>query len=218
MGAILHDLSAPIKKSGHATVSQGQTRHDFTTKRRFRLCGRMAASGEVVRRMNPDRPSLLVNLAREVAAQTPDFQAVRGAGDGDRATHAFMRKLRDDATAAFGRDYSECKMCGDTAFAADFYFPEEATIVEVALGLPNPASEFEKDILKAFMARESGFDVRRLMFISRSGAAKKCQQPGRGAIRDWARSKHDLEIEIHELPGEPRKRLGRSLARKHHSG
>lgn len=139
---------------------------------------------------------------------------MRGAGDGDRATHEFMRRLRDDAIAAFGGDYSECKMCGDTAFAADFYFPEDATIVEVALGLPNPASEFEKDILKAFMARESGFAVRRLLFISRSGAAQKCQQPGRGAIRDWARSKHDLEIEIHELPGQPRKRQRRAMGRR----
>jgi hypothetical protein len=160
--------------------------------------------------MNSDRPSLLITFAREIAAETPDFQAVRGAGDGDRATHAFMRKLREQAVAAFGRDYSECRICGETASAADFYFPEDGTMVEVALGLPNPASEFEKDILKAFMARESGFPVRRLVFISRSGAAKKCQQPGRRAVRDWARSKHDLEIEVHELPGEPGKRTRRS--------
>ena len=45
---------------------------------------------------------------------------------------------------------SERRLCGDTSFAADFFFQDDATIVEIALGLINPASEFEKDILKAY--------------------------------------------------------------------
>ncbi len=164
--------------------------------------------------MDVDRPTILIRLAREIAADTPDFQAVKGAGAGDHATSAFMRALRQRAIVAFGRDYSEPRLCGETAFAADFYFPEDATIVEVALGLPNPASEFEEDILKAFMSRESGHDVRRLIFISRAGAERKCSQPGRTAIREWARSKHALAIEIHELPGDPRKRVRRARVRQ----
>lgn len=99
-------------------------------------------------------------------------------------------------------------MCGETSFAADFYFPEEATIVEVALGLPNPASEFEKDVLKAIMAQDFGYRVRRLFFISRAGSLKKCDQPGRTAVRQWAQTKHQLQIEVHELGGEPRKKFG----------
>ena len=96
----------------------------------------------------PDRPTHLLELARGIARGIVDFQTVRGPGDGDRATHAFMRELRQQATAAFRHDYAEQKICGETAFAADFYFPEEATVVEVALGLPNSASEFEKGHLK----------------------------------------------------------------------
>src|SRR6059058_1582682 len=98
--------------------------------------------------MAEDRPNKLLLLARQIALATPDFQLVRGPSAGDHATYDFMRELREQACEAFGTDYSETRMCGETSFAADFYFPEEATIVEVALGLPNPASEFEKDILK----------------------------------------------------------------------
>jgi hypothetical protein len=117
-----------------------------------------------------------------------------------------MRQLRTAATEAFGDDFSERKVCGDTSFAVDFYFPEEATIVEVALGLPNPASEFEKDILKAIMAQDLGVSVGRLFFISRAGAERKCAQPGRTAIMKWALQAHNLKIEIFELGGEPRQR------------
>ena len=156
--------------------------------------------------MGTTRTAVLIRLAKEIAEATPNFQTVKGAGDGDRATAAFMLALRGRAIDEFGHDFSESKVCGDTAFAVDFYFPDEATIVEVALGLPNPQSEFEKDILKAIMARESGHAVSRLVFVSRAGAVKKCQQPGRSAIRSWAKHKHDLSVEVHELPGEPRHR------------
>lgn len=154
--------------------------------------------------MTSDRPSVLLGIAREIAAAQPDFHAVRGPGAGDRATNMFMRTLRERATKAFGLDYSEQRLCGDNSLAVDFYFPEDETIVEVALGLPNPACEFEKDILKAIMAQELGSRVRRLFFISRPGAIRKCSQPGRSAVVAWARLKHSLAVEVHELEGEPR--------------
>jgi hypothetical protein len=45
---------------------------------------------------------------------------------------------------SLGEDFSERKICGDTAQAVNFYFPSEATFVEVAFGLRNPQTEFEK--------------------------------------------------------------------------
>jgi len=156
--------------------------------------------------MSSDRLATLLAIAREIAAANPTFQAVLGPGAGDNATNAFMRELQERAMSTFGDDYCERRMCGDTSQAVDFYFPEEGTIVEVALGLPTPASEFEKDILKAIMAQESGHLVHRLFFISRSGAVKTCNQPGRVAVKEWARAKHELVIEVHELGGKPRTR------------
>lgn len=138
---------------------------------------------------------------------TEDFQKVKGPGAGDRATHQFMRTLRDKAEDTFGADFSEQKLCGPNELAVDFYFPGEATVVEVALGLPNPNTEFEKDILKALMARDQGYEVEKLVFISRAGAEKKCAQPGRSAMRDWAETRHGLGIDVYDLPGEPRRRV-----------
>jgi len=163
--------------------------------------------------MSSHKAELLLVLAREIAAANPGFQAVLGPGAGDRATGEFMRNLRARAKEALGHDYSEQRVCGDTAFAVDFYFPDEETIVEVALGLPNPASEFEKDILKAVMAQENGYKVARLFFISRPGAVKKCSQPGRSAFTLWAHDKHGLSIEVHEVEGQPRLRRRRSSSR-----
>lgn len=156
--------------------------------------------------MEADRPARLLALAQNIASASPAFHEVRGPGPGDHATRAFMAELRERARRAFGEDFSERKLCGGTSFAADFYFPEERTVVEVALGLPNSATEFEKDVLKAIMAQDYGNDVRRLFFISRPGAVKKCSQPGRTAVREWALAKHQLVIEVHDLEGEPRQR------------
>lgn len=162
--------------------------------------------------MHDGKPEVLLEMARELASATVDFQASRGAGNGDRATNIFMKALRARAINAFGEDFSEQAICGENSFKVDFYFRDERTIVEVALGLPNPSTEFEKDILKAIMAQEGGFSVERLVFISRPGAMKKCGQPGRSAIRQWALKRHSLAIEVHELHGEPRQRRRRRRA------
>jgi hypothetical protein len=146
----------------------------------------------------------LLSLAREIAVRDAAFHAVKGPGAGDRATNQFMQELRQRAVVEFGKDYAEAQLCGDNSLAVDYYFPDEATIVEIALGLPNPASEFEKDVLKALMAQELSHNVAKLLFISRPGAKKKCRQPGRSAVVDWAAAKHALTVEVQELEGEPR--------------
>ena len=147
----------------------------------------------------------LVHLARSLAGADADFQVKRGPGDGDRATAAFLAQLQRLAFTEFGFECWEKKICGATAYSVDFYFPDEATIVEVALGLPNPSSEFEKDIFKAIIAKDY-CSVDRLVLISRAGGEKKCRQPGRNSLREWASDKHRLKIEVCDLPGEPRTR------------
>jgi len=56
------------------------------------------------------------------------------------------------ATAPFrcGADYSEKAPCSSAGFRFDFFSPEEATAVQFALGLHNPISEFERNVLSAF--------------------------------------------------------------------
>jgi hypothetical protein len=159
--------------------------------------------------LKQDKPSQLVALAGELASIVPEFHGNLGPGAGDHRTNAFMKSLRTRALEQFGTDYSEKKLCGKTSLAVDFYFPDERAIVEVALGLPNSSTELEKGILKAIMAGETGEAVERLVLLSRAGGVRKCSQPGRRSVIDWAKRKHNLTGEIYALPGEARKRASR---------
>jgi hypothetical protein len=156
-----------------------------------------------------DKVAALIRVAKAIAGSDATFQEIRGPGAGDHSTAGFMKVLRARAKTEFGFDHAEKKICGRTSYAVDFYFTDQATIVEVALGLPNPSSEFEKDILKAIVAKEHGQAVERLVFIARAGGEKKCKQPGRTALKKWALEKHGIAIEVHDLPGEPRVRKRR---------
>jgi hypothetical protein len=153
-----------------------------------------------------DKTSQLVALALELAATRNGFVAALGPGVGNRRTIEFVNELRDRAIRAFGEDYAEHQFCDDNSSRFDFYFRDEQTVVEIALGLPNPNTEFEKDILKALVARGHNHPVRRLLFVSRRGAKKKCEQPARAAIIRWANEHHQLQIDVIELGGTARVR------------
>ncbi len=142
----------------------------------------------------------LIRLAQQIADQRPRFFERKGAGKGDKDTNSFMGELRARARQAFGRDFSEQIISGEnTKLAVDFFFPDEGTIVEIALSLRNPQSEFERDILKAVMAKEKGSNVRRLVFLSKPGAAKRHRQPSSEAITSWLERNHEIELSIREL-------------------
>lgn len=110
-----------------------------------------------------------------------------------------MLELRKRAVEAFNVDFSEKRICGENNLAVDFFFEDEATIVEIALGLHNPLSELERDIFKAIIANDNGYTVRTLLFVSKPGAKARCEQPAAQAIRAWVQTNCDVEIEIYEL-------------------
>lgn len=138
-------------------------------------------------------------LAQGIAVGTPRFFAVKGAGDGDRATNLFMSQLQKSAKGIFGRDYSEKQVCPGTKLAFDFYFPDEESAVEVALGLRNPNSEFERDIFKCLLAIEAGLRIKHLLFISKPGALSRQNSPASKAIIGYVLRLQGIEIEILEL-------------------
>jgi hypothetical protein len=142
----------------------------------------------------------LFGMAQEVANEKPEFFYIKGPGIGDKDTADFMSKLRVKAMKKFGRDFSERKICGTGINSAvDFYFPEEATIVEIALTLKNAASEFEKDIIKAILAKRSGNEVKKLCFISKPGAIKRNKEPAPRAIISWIIEDYGIQVIIREL-------------------
>jgi hypothetical protein len=73
--------------------------------------------------MANEKTMKLIELARMLAGENPEFQAVLGPGGGDKATGKFMRDLRERALAELGTDYSEKRVCGQNSLAVDFYIP-----------------------------------------------------------------------------------------------
>src|SRR5258708_20824069 len=95
----------------------------------------------------------MVRDCQRLAAGLPTCFDIQGPSVGDKATATFMRELRTRCAAAFDTDFAEQRICGTNGLTVDYYFPDEETVVEVALSLRNPASEFGRDILTALLAR-----------------------------------------------------------------
>ena len=146
-----------------------------------------------------DAVTRLVDIARQLARTRPRFLDIKGAGHGDRATAEFMGELRRELKTELPEARAEQRICGKTNFAVDFFLPEQAAVVEVALSLRNSLTEFERDILKVLLAQDQGCNVNRLVFISKPGAVKRLSEPGPAAIINWAKRRHDLSVEIHEI-------------------
>jgi len=141
----------------------------------------------------------LVRIARDIASETQDFHRVKGPGHGDRASCVFMNELRRRAIKQFGTDYSEKQISGDIKSAVDFFIPEEKTVIEIALTLKNPLSEFHKDIFKALLAIDNGKDIQQLVFVCKPGGRKRHQEPASQAIMRWLKDKYRIEVTIEEI-------------------
>lgn len=141
----------------------------------------------------------IVGIAQQIARETQGFHNVKGAGTGDKATHAFMAELQRRVQKALGRNYSEKQICGEIKSAVDFYIPEEKTIVEVALSLKTPLSEFYKDLFKALLAKDNGVSVKQLLFITKPGAIKRHKEPASQAIIRWLKKYYGVHVTIEEL-------------------
>lgn len=146
----------------------------------------------------------LINIAQQIADERPQFFDIKGAGAGDKDTHMFMAELHKRANNKFGDDFAkkfaEQRICGDNNnFKVDFYFPEEKTIVEVALTLRNSSREFEKDIIKAILVKRAGNDVDKLVFVSKDGAIKRNEEPGPRSIISWVEQDYGIKVITMEI-------------------
>jgi len=141
----------------------------------------------------------LLCIAQQIAESTPQFFIALGQGEGNIRSNAFTAELRRQALRAFGRDYSEARLCGETSLAIDFYFPDEETAVEIAGMLGAPNSEYEKDIFKCILAKDRGARIAKLVFIAKPGSAKVHNQPGRRAIAQFVQRQFGIEISLEEL-------------------
>jgi hypothetical protein len=157
------------------------------------------------------RVKQLFALAKDLAKTWPNFFIKLGPGAGDCATNEYMKELRARAKNKFKQEYdvgklsegkkviAEFKIPGNTNLAVDFYFPEEKSIVEIAMGLRNPLSEYERDILKAILLNSINYPVTHLFFFSKPGAIARCNQPSSLAFKTWLDNKMGIRLEFLEF-------------------
>ncbi len=138
-------------------------------------------------------------LAQKLAESTPGFFDIKGAGEGDHATNAFMKSLRILAQKQFGADLHEKQCVAGPNFRFDFYLPNERTVIEIALSLRNPNSEFEKDLLKCILAQKQGLEIKHLLLISKPGGMKKADEPGRKRMAELVQTDFGIAVEVWDL-------------------
>ena len=146
-----------------------------------------------------EKTKKILRLAQEIADERQNFFEKKGAGKGDKDTNSFMAELRKRSVEILGEDLSEKRICGNNNLSVDFFIPDEKSIIEIALSLRNPNSEFERDILKAIMAKDQGAPVLNLIFLSKPGAIKRHAQPSSIAMIDWVSKNHDVKVAIKEF-------------------
>jgi hypothetical protein len=147
----------------------------------------------------------VLDLAQKLSEKYQDHFVIKGPGIGDRETNRFINGLRVEVHAKFDDEdkkqavYSEFRLFNTmNSIRVDYWFPDEGTILEIAFGLRNPLSEFERDVLKAVTARDAGLPVSKLVLLSKPGALKRLGAPWYQHVIRWAKKK-GVSMYIFEL-------------------
>jgi hypothetical protein len=148
----------------------------------------------------------ILSFCNEAAGNKDTFEEPKGAGDGDKATAKFLAAVQAKVEALNSTvhyafiDHEKAIYVGSKS-KFDFYIESEATVVEIALSLKNPASEFEKDILKVLVFNQKHINkpITQLVFIGKAGANARCQTEQKKAFVEWAKNVHNLTITIHDI-------------------
>ncbi len=145
----------------------------------------------------------LIRIADTIATEVPEFQTAKAAGR-QAVTKCFMKRLRkavqSDPTLQCRSE--EPVLRGSPPMARlcfDFYIPPEQTAVEFALGAG--VREFEKDLLKAILAKDDGKPIHRLVLAVRRGKMPKMTVAARRAMVAYVGKRLGLQVHFRELTG-----------------
>lgn len=150
---------------------------------------------------NGTKTNRLITEIRFIASHLDDFDETRGAGNGDHFSNAFVQLIKEKATEVFSADFSEQSICGGNNLRVDYYFPDERCIVEIALSIGNPTSEFERDIFKALLAKER-HPVDSLLFVTKKTFIRRMKNPSVQSICQWVKKHHQLSISVVIIDGD----------------
>lgn len=166
----------------------------------IQLCRSGAERNIVVHQMSKARR--VAEIAQAVALDLHVFEP-RGQGLGNRVTNEAMRDINRQVEREFGASVVEVALVDSSKQTVDFYFEDEATIVEIEFGLSNPYPCLEKDAFKAIIARDAGKKVEKLVFIGDPGSEKRLAAAAPRTIAGWLAKHRGIAIEVIELRREP---------------
>jgi hypothetical protein len=146
-----------------------------------------------------DRIDRFKFAVQRIAESTPGFFETKGPGKGNLATNLFVKNLHVIAKTIFGDDLSEKQCIHGAKLCFDFYLEEEATVIEIALSLDKPNSEYEKDLLKCILAKKERLAIKTLLFICKPGGMKANLAPGKKCLADLCKKDFDISVEFYEI-------------------
>ena len=138
----------------------------------------------------------LVTLARTLVADWPRVFPMLRPSIARHGIAAFKAELRSRAFTAFCVDYAGKPIPGG-GLPVDYLMG--STVVEVALNLRDPNSEFERSIIKVLMTQCELHTVTHLLFLAKTGARARCDIPARKAVVAWAEREYGVHVEVREL-------------------
>jgi len=144
----------------------------------------------------------ILKIAQTLARQTRGFQKRKGPGKraGNGVTNKFLKNLDKAVEAKWPRKVRRQEQAATGVnYSFDYYIPSERTAVEIALSLRNVVTEFEKDIFKAILAKQSHKPITKLLLIGKKGSVKRQNEPGPRAIKAWTKQNCRIAVEVREL-------------------
>lgn len=145
----------------------------------------------------------IFEIAQRVASRFPEFHQARGPGLSPRARTAFLQRLEKEVRKEMHGVRVEEPVSRSTPTAFNFYLPETATAIEIALPLWESDSDFERDLFKCLLAAEQGKPVDRLVFIGCKGTRATTDLPCRRAILEYVEERYGLAVSMMELSPAP---------------
>jgi hypothetical protein len=144
------------------------------------------------------RTARIVEMANQVARAYPTLLLRRTPGRRP-VVDQYMRAFGKQVDAEVGAGMAEQRISGSNEFRVDFYVEEDAAVIEIEFNLPGSHSNFERDIFKILLARDTGRVVKTLVLVGPPGSRERLSEAGPKDIITWVKKHHRLDVQVLDL-------------------
>lgn len=141
-------------------------------------------------------------LAQEVADEYHMYK-LRHAGAGPHFVNEVVNHIKSLVIHELG-EHLVNQFLGnkDIGQPVDFWLADEQTIMEIEFDVISAPPVLEKEIFKALLANDAGYEVKNLILIGDPGSTLLAKTPRPKAIIDWVAQHHQIRVQVWELESE----------------